>query len=206
MFAPALPRSTWHRLFVCLLLLTSLLAVGAGVLPAPAQRPGPPEGERPVRGVGSEPDERKSPALALGLSLGGTAVPLLASTLETDAHDKAGLWVVGLGLGPSLGNAYAENRTRVTRALKIRGIGASVMGTGLVLGVASVFGGERAWNVARGVMGVGLGTVAAGAVYDIATAPLSAKEFNETHDLSARATPVVDPRAKQVGVALRVRL
>lgn len=55
-------------------------------------------------------------------------------------------------------------------------------------------------------MGVGLGTVAGGALYDIATAPLSAQECNEAHDLSAQATPVVGPQAKQVGLALSVRL
>lgn len=206
MFAPALSRPTRRRLALCLALLAAVLVAGAGVLPAPAQQPVPPEGDRPVRGVSSEPSGRKSPPLALGLSVGGTAAPLLASMRATDAHDRAGLWAIGLGFGPSLGNVYAENRTRVTRALKIRGIGASVMGSGMVLGVASVFGGERAKTAALGVVGVGLGTVAGGALYDIATAPLSAKDYNEAHDLSAQATPVVGPQAKQVGLALSVRL
>lgn len=204
MFALPLNRTIQHRRLICLFLLTGLLATGAGVRPASAQRPVPPEGDIPIRAGDSEAEERKSPTLAFGLSLGGTVVPLLASMLATDAQDKAGLRALGLGLGPSLGNCYAENRRRVKRGLKIRGIGASVMGTGMVLGVASVFGGERAKNAALGVMGVGLGTVVGGAVYDIATAPLSAKEFNEAHDLTAQVAPTVGPRGDQKALALRV--
>ncbi len=39
MFAPSLPRTTRHRLLICLLLLTGLLAAGAGVHSASAQQP-----------------------------------------------------------------------------------------------------------------------------------------------------------------------
>jgi len=39
MFASSLPRTTRHRLLLCLFLLTGLLAAGTGVIPVSAQRP-----------------------------------------------------------------------------------------------------------------------------------------------------------------------
>ena len=148
-------------------------------------------------------EERKSPALALGLSVGGTAVPLLLSVAERDDPDHAILAGLGVTFGPSLGNYYAEQPARARRGLKIRGVGVGITGIGLVLNVAAVFGSEMAREVARGTVAVGLGTVAVGAIYDIAKAPLSAIEYNETHGLTAQVTPVVGRRGEQVGLALR---
>ena len=204
MFAHSLNRSPRHRLLVCLFLLTGLLALDVGVRSVSAQRPAPPEGDIPIRAGDSGADKRKSPILAVGLSLGGTAVPLLASAFAADTHDKAGLWAVGLSLGPSLGNYYAENRRRVKRGLKIRGIGASITGVGMVLMLGAVFGGEKAETVALWVTGAGFGTVAGGAAYDIVTAWDSATDYNEAHGLSAELAPAVGPRGEQVGLALQV--
>ena len=204
MFAHSLHRTTRYRRLVCLLTLAGLLAAGGGVLPASAQRPAPPEGDIPIRAGDSGADKRKSPILAFGLSLGGTAVPLLASAFAVDTRDKAGLWAVGLSLGPSLGNYYAENRRRVKRGLKIRGIGASITGVGMVLMLGAVFGGEKAETVALWVTGAGFGTVAGGAAYDIVTAWDSATDYNEVHGLSAELAPTVGPRGEQVGLALQV--
>jgi hypothetical protein len=161
-------------------------------------------GDIPIRAGDSEAEEGKSPALAFGLSLGGTAMPLLASTLARESHDQAGLVALGFVFGPSLGNYCAEHPRRARRGQKIHGIGAGIVGTGLVLSVASVFGGERARTVVRGVTGVGLGTVAGGALYEIVTAPISAKEYNKAHDLNAQVAPAVGLRGEQVGLALRV--
>jgi len=133
----------------------------------------------------------------------GTAVPLLVSGVGRGGVDHPFAAGVGIVLGPSLGNMYAENLMRVQRSLSIRGAGVSITGVGLVFGIASVFGDETARNVARGTIAVGLGTVAVGAIYDIATAPLSAIEYNEAHNLAARVTPVVGGRGEQVGLALR---
>ena len=112
--------------------------------------------------------------------MGGTAVPLLLSVAGRDDSDHAILAGLGVTFGPSLGNYYAEQPARARRGLKIRGVGVGITGIGLVLNVAAVFGSEMAREVARGTVAVGLGTVAVGAIYDIATAPLSAIEYRTT--------------------------
>lgn len=197
-------RLSQRRLVARLLLITGLFAGSVGEMGFAQSVPIPDRGPPPSGAASGE--ERKSPALALGLSVGGTAVPLLLSAAVKDDPDHSTLAALGVTFGPSLGNYYAEHPARARRGLKIRGIGAGITGTGLVLSVAAVFGSETARDVARGTIGVGLGTVAVGAVYDIATAPLSAVEYNETHDLKAQVRPAVGARGEQVGLALEVEL
>lgn len=205
-FAVSLSRPTRRRLLVCLLLLPGLPGAGTGVLPALAQQPDPVEVVATARtdtprSVVSV--ERKSPGLALALSVGGTAVPLFAAGFLMDT--RAGPVLVGMGsvIGPSLGNHYAENRRRVIKGFKIRAAGATLIAEGMVIGLGAPFS-ESIKTVALVLIGTGLATMTVGAIYEIATAPVSAKEYNRTHDVRARVAPAVDPSGEQVGLTLQV--
>ena len=53
---------------------------------------------------------------------------------------------------------------------------------------------------------VGATVVIGSALYDIATAWRSARDYNEAHGLNARITPSVGPEGKQVGLTRHVSL
>lgn len=206
MFARSPSMPTRHRLLVCLLVLPGLLGAGTGVAPASAQRSDPVDvgttaRTDPPRSVVSA--ERKSPGLALALSVGGTAVPLFAAGFLMDTDAGPPLLGVGSVIGPSLGNHYAENRRRAVKGFKIRAAGVTIIAEGMVVGLASPFS-ESIGTAARVLIGTGLATMAVGAIYDIATAPISAKEYNRTHDVRARIAPAVEAQGEQVGLALHV--
>lgn len=197
------PRMRQHC--IGLALFVSFFAVGTGVLPVRAQQPLPEWRHVPPLCEGeSSGDQRKSPALALALSAGGTAVPLVGAWSLRETRAGAFLGGAGIVFGPSLGNYYAENCRRARTGFTIRAVGVGITAVGLLYGLASFFSANR--MTVRVLMGVGRATVAAGAIYDIITAPISAAEYNEAHGIRVGIAPTVGPQGTQVGLAFRVRL
>lgn len=183
MFSASLPRPTRYRLFACLLLLAGLLLTGAGVFPASAQQPDSAEvGPEGIPHTDSTA-ERKSPALAVLYSAGGSALltPLF---------------------GPSVGHFYAGDAEQAWRGIRLRLGGFGVAGGFLVLHVIQVHGDGNGWGADAAEVTVNL--IAIQALYDIITAWHSAKEFNESHDLRAQVAPTVGSQGKQAGLSVRV--
>lgn len=162
---------------------------------------------------------RKSPAGALLLSLGSTAVPAGVGVYLLHRDDAPARWIGGVavagggGIGPSAGHFYACNSGQAQNGIAVRG------GAGLVGGLAAwglvhtIDPGlcpdsetcDRASNsVLEGVLvGVFLGagaTVLLRTVYDLATTWRVARNHNSSRDLSVR--PTLNPLDSQAGLAL----
>jgi hypothetical protein len=169
-----------HRLTYSLL-LTVLLGAGIGAFPTSAQQPDSAEVDTARTPVSTQ---YKSPGRALGYSLGGTV--LLAPAFGA-----------GLLIGPSFGHFYAGNGKQATYGILIRGGGAAVglTGWGMILESS-----ESAFTL----MTIGLAIIVGSAIYDIATVGQAARQYNETHGLTAQVTPTVGPRGEQVGLSLHV--
>lgn len=107
--------------------------VGLGPFDAPAQA------VRSLSDSNARPESLKSKAMARGLSLGTTAVPVgVGVDAMNDGHWRQGAYLIGGGLllGPSTGFLYAEAPRRAVKGIGIRaGIGAG--SAALSLAVAS---------------------------------------------------------------------
>lgn len=188
MLSTSLPHSTQYRLFVCLLLLAGLLLAGAGVIPASAQQPDSVEvdttGPDSTWTVASV--ERKSPERAVLYSAGGTLLTFVSG--------------IGIIVGPSFGHFYANDYSRAWGGIAWRTGGLLLAGT---LGLAGL-----ATTSDAAVLGAGLAFIGVlgHALHDIVTAWNSAKEYNESHDVSAQVAPTVGPQGEQVGLSLSVQL
>lgn len=109
--------------------------------------------------------------------------------------------VAGLGLvvGPAFGHFYAGAPGQAWMGIAIRTGAAGAAGIGGVLALGAP---QLGW----GLLTVGATVVIGSALYDIATAWHSARDYNEAHGLNARITPSVGPEGKQVGLTLHVSL
>lgn len=193
MFAVALSRTTRHRLFVCLLLLSGLLAIEAGVLPASAQPSSAVEADTTTRNTVSRTAEQKSVGRAVTYSLGGTLGPLLVRA-ASDAPPADMLLVAGLLAGPSIGHLYAQKEGRALINILTRG---AIAGVGILSFIAT-------FNPVLLTLG---GLLFAGhAIYDIATTPRSVREYNDRSSASFDIAPAARPRSGQVGLSLQIQL
>ncbi len=137
--------------------------------------------------VSSQPPSPLAPSLksgktALLLSLLGTAVPLAAtlpfiweSSGTSLAHTSAVVGVGAIVIGPSLGHFYAGRPGRAFGGIGLRvlaGAGVAVAGLG-----SGAEGGATSGQAALGVAGAIVG--AASAIWDIASAPHSARVHND---------------------------
>ncbi len=153
----------------------------------------------------------KSPTLALALSAAGTIVPAAIGYLTlTTGDSKDGelvLFAAGLYAGPSIGHFYANRPGPAVRGLIIRGlvVGASALAltqTGLCL--ESCESAEIIDELI--VLAIGSGLTAASAIFDIVTAPRSARQYNESR-AAGRAAEIgprslwIAPRLTRVGRA-----
>lgn len=131
--------------------------------------------------AGEQP-HMKSGAGALLWSFLGTAAPA-AATLPFiwEKSGTSGAKVAAAGLvgallfGPSLGHFYADRPGRAAAGIAIRTLAGAVFTVGIVGGVAE--GGATEGDNALAAVGAVVGGVAV--VYDIVTAPRSAKTHNE---------------------------
>lgn len=142
---------------------------------------------------GSDSFNRKSPMVALAWSVAGTLLPtavgLATVTTGENKPTELSLLVTGIYVGPSLGHFYANRPGRAARGVLLRTaiLGLSLLAltqTGVCL--ESCAPGEQNDEVA--VVLVGTALTAASAVFDIVTAPGSARQYNK-----ARAMVSVAP-------------
>lgn len=161
----------------------------------------------------ADPDETgpKSPETALTLSLGGTAVSGALILVGVTDKGKAGIAVAGalsLAVTPSFGEWYSG--TYLTPGMALR-IGAPVGALVTATIAASAFpcipkdGGSNCDTnpkVFAAALLVGGGMLAAGTIYDIATAPRAARRYNHEH-AGATVVPTVAPGSYGLSIAGR---
>jgi hypothetical protein len=138
---------------------------------------------------------RRDPAIALVLSLGGTAaawsLTLAAANRREDSTALLATGVAGTFIAPSLGHIYAG--APLTRGLGVRLLGAAVtlVGYYIVVNPEDTGRGEVRPNLgALPVVFVGAALYVAGSVDDIVRAPLRVKRQNRLLD-SVGLAPVV---------------
>jgi hypothetical protein len=142
----------------------------------------------------------KSETAALLWSLFGTAVPVLISTSEAfgpssgpgDGEGAALMFLGAVIIGPSLGHFYAKNPNRAFRGIGLR----SLAVVGLVGAIAANWNGESNEGIAFGIASLGLG--AGVMIWDIASAPDSARDHNEEiqqRRMGLGIIPPIDGRA-----------
>jgi len=129
----------------------------------------------------------KSPAAALAWSLAGTTAPtaigvvlVLASGGDgSPAQAGGGLIFAGGLVGPSLGHFYAGRSGRGAATIGLRIL--LVTGTAAALTKACIYCyPSTRHSEAAALLGLaGLGLTAASVIYDVATAPGSARRYNE---------------------------
>lgn len=135
----------------------------------------------------AEPEESspKSETTALALSLGGTlaSAGLMAYGLSR-GPEKAGVAMFDVGLAsalitPSLGHFYAGKV--MTTGLVLRGAGAAIAAVGAAQSLGCWDNTCNAWDSGLVALGVGASVAAVGAIWDIATAPKAARDYNARH-------------------------
>lgn len=204
-------HTTWLRPLIFLLVLTGLVAAGPGVRLASGQQSTLTlETVTPRRALTAAVQmERKSPTRALLYSLGGTVGPTAAGLLAGDSFGGVVI-LLGVGLGPAAGHFYAGDSRQAWIGTGLRAVGSGVFVVGAASEVAEACllcsepsSTENGSDVNAAMIG---GALLAGgsALYDIVTAPGSAREYNEAHGLSARVAPAVGPRGAPVGLALHL--
>jgi hypothetical protein len=133
----------------------------------------------PLSGDPKSSFSERSESKALLLSLLATAVPAALSAYaisESEGSEGASLVLLGsLVVGPSLGHFYAGKPGRALLGMGIR----SAALFGLAGAVAMSWDEESAGGNTLAVASLGIG--AASIVWDIASAPASARRYNETH-------------------------
>ena len=202
-----------------------LLLVGASLLEgqANAQVAPPPFPLDPLLGPCATTADlsRKRPIKALLCSVVFTGVPagagllITAMVVESDLSfiAPAGILLFWFGVlvGPSAGHVYAGDLRRAYRGAAWRVGGSGVASVALVVisfyALANLSFADPAeyWSGWDVLLGVGLGVVAGSTVWDLATAPLSAAQYNRSLKADVRLRPVVDPVQRNAGLSLTVR-
>ena len=146
----------------------------------------------------------KSEAGALAWSLAGTLAPIGAGLLIAVSSGgwvsggTAALAVGGFVVGPALGHFYAD---RVGRGFV--GIGVRALAILTLVGLRCGFT-EASCTYPPGFAYVGIAAGTISMFYDIATAPASARWYNDRHkSVSVRTVPV--PWERRVEVATTIR-
>ena len=181
----------------------------------------------PAQPHSSAPDTSDTqPVRAFLYSLGATVGPMATGVLlyRSGAQSSAGgmvrstgalLLTGGLVFGPAAGHRYARAQKRVNLGVGVRGTAVGVSGVASLVmlfdGLADVLVLEypelsRTGRVARGVLLGAMGVAAGSALFDIATAPLSAQRHNRSSSRRVRVVPHLGPYLDQIGVHLQVSL
>jgi hypothetical protein len=140
---------------------------------------------------------------------------LMSRGTESDLFAVPGYWLFAYGaLGaPSAGSLYARDYARAKTGLAIRSAGAALVVTSgwrqllsPAFDIDNPDGGHLRWD-ALNLTGVGI--MAAGAAYSIATAPASAEQFNRRSAAATAPlvsiTPAYTPATGNVGLQVGVR-
>ena len=151
----------------------------------------------------------RSPAVALGLSLGGTAVAYGALFAAAEADSEALGWVAfgGMIVGPSLGHFYAGEVGRGLGHSGIRLGAAGIFVAGAMVAFSDCFFTEEdecegsagpAIMIGGAVLGVG------STIYSIVDAPRAARRANAAkHRVLITPAPVVGPE-RSTGFGLQL--
>jgi hypothetical protein len=148
----------------------------------------------------------KNPDSALMLSLGGTAASAVMVIAGAQGGDNGGLLMAGLAsslVTPSLGEWYAGKP--LTAGMGIRGASALVTFAGLAesLKCLDADGSCHSDASAGYLLAGGLIGYATGTIYDIATAPSAAREYNRKHAVTVEPSLLRTPSGTtSVGVGI----
>ncbi len=156
----------------------------------------------------------KDPGKAFWLALGSTLIPTgLGSYLayKGDNNGTASVQGIGIGMavagvlvGPSVGNFYAGDSRRGVNGILLRGGGALLSLIGATMVMESID-----WNCEEDCsdnntggadvlfLYSGLVLISGSAIWNIVTAPTSAKEFNRR---SVTFSPFINPRSRTAGI------
>ncbi len=172
----------------------AVMALTPSIASADEVAPPPP----PMQATTVQPEEWKSPLVAMLLSVGATGVPIAAAAAVFRDDDGNGqypdaLWAIGgvaVLIGPSVGHWYAG---------KYFTLGLVARATGFALGAFAV-NGRGHEDDKLGALLVGGACLVGGAIYDLATADRSAREYNFEH--AKKLLPTVAPVASGTGVQI----
>jgi hypothetical protein len=138
--------------------------------------------------VGPTSFSERSESTALLWSFLATAVPVAVSApsafSESGSQGAAWVFLGSLVVGPSLGHFYADRSGRALLGLGIR----TAAIVGLVGATTISWDNQSTGGDALALVSLGIGAVSV--VWDIASAPASARRYNETHRLSIGLGPV----------------
>ncbi len=157
----------------------------------------------------------KSPGKATLISLGHTLIPTAAglaiavlgsSNVEGSRAILAfGSMTYGLAIGPSMGNFYAKDYARGTAGVGVRivaaGLVASSIGQAMANGNDDEYDGSNDGKVATLFFG-GLALYFGSTIWNIATAPSSARRYNSKQGL--QIAPSYNPLDKSYHVGLQL--
>jgi hypothetical protein len=165
-----------------------LLVIGviAGLVGVASAQPGntPPSSWAPqpplATTTGPVPGE-KSPGLALGLSLGGTALSIALTAADDDSDSGASLGAIGgigLWVAPSFGHWYSGKMWTPGLTARLAGTGAAVIGALMLVTCIDSDGDCDSEGPGIVLLLGGAGAIVGGGIYDIATAPEEARKYN----------------------------
>ena len=146
---------------------------------------------------------RKSSSSAFLWSLGGTLVPwaVIVAVSSDSSPAPALLATGGIVVGPSLGHFYAGRPGRAWKGVGIRLGALAVITAGIASCFRDLFEADCGGGASLALVGSGL--FIASSVYDIATAPASARRFNREHPVVG-VVPVLRDGRMQVALVARV--
>jgi hypothetical protein len=182
---------------------------------APVPVVGPPVVARPFydpsRPSSSEPvyvEEIKSPSTALALSLGTTVVGYGLAYFGNGTNSPA-VSTTGSVLafiGPTTGHIYAGQTWNPGLKYRLIGLGVTAVGFVVLIGACPPFGGQCNEGLAMvGVAGAvgGAVTYAGATIYEIATAPSAATDYNRKRAGAITLAPMIG--RQQGGLAVMGR-
>jgi len=189
-------------------------------VPPPTRVPPPPAADResapaPTRAMAPSTGARLDPSVAMGLSLGGTAVSwgLLVGSIYVarSGSSMAGLMgtagAIGTVFAPSLGHWYAD--AYFSRGLGLRLGGMAVVLAGAIVAFAEdpiTYGHDDPQTesndpvIGPAIAIVGVGMFVAGTIDDIVTAPRRVRRLNREREVGVSLAPMVTHQS--AGLAL----
>ena len=149
--------------------------------------------------------DRKNPNVALGLSITGTVIG--AAMMVPSGDRLSASSVIGAGfltIGPSFGQWYSGRI--LTPGLGVRALGAIAAGAGVAtdfFGCQDTSGACPDHDKGVALIAIGGALVLGGAIWDIATAPSHAREWNRDHaSVMVTATAISSPTGVAPGLAV----
>ena len=145
----------------------------------------------------AEPGDQgpKDPTTALELSLGGTAASAALFGIGLEANN-GGMIAAGLlssVVTPSLGEWYAGKPITIGMGVRAASAVVFLAGVGEALSCLDEYDCHNNTTASGALILGGLAGYAGGTIYDIATAPTAAREFNREHQLHIAPTYMRTP-------------